>query len=395
METIILKPGREKSLIRKHPWIFSGAIKSSSGNVEAGDFVKVLDCQNHFLGIAGFNPASSICGRVFTFDDVEIDKAFFMQRVLRATELRRELRVTDSTNAYRIVNAESDGLPGLILDSYPDHLVVQLLTATMDRYRELILDSIQEVIEAKNIYERSDSDVRGLEGLESISRIARGKNPPDSVEIIENGVRFLVDIKNGHKTGFYLDQRENRDFCGKLAIGKNVLNCFCYTGGFSIFSLNFGADSVTSIDASQEAIKLAQENQFINGLGNLDSDWILGDVFKLLRGFRDAGKKYDLIILDPPKFASTPAQVNSAARGYKDINLLAFKLLNPGGILITFSCSGGVNKELFQKIVSDAALDANVDASIVKRLSQSSDHPVSLNFPEAEYLKGLVCLVKK
>jgi len=395
METLTLKPGREKSLLRRHPWIFSGAIKSVSGQPEAGETVRVVSTSGEYLGQCSLNSESSISGRMWTFDNVTVDKDFLLSKMRIAILLRNELNFIDSLNtAIRLIHAESDGMPGLIVDQYDNFLVVQFLTAGVEHWRKEIVEGLTEITGIENIYERSDVDVRKLEGLDQRAGLISGQEPPVRIEILEDGNRFLVDIKLGQKTGFYLDQKENRQRLKEFTHGKTVLNCFSYTGGFSVYAMRGNAGSVLSIDSSLEANSLAKENTNLNEFDSSKFEWITGDVFKELRLLRDRGSKFDVIILDPPKFASTSAQVNSAARGYKDINLLAFKLLNPGGTLFTFSCSGGVSRELFQKIVADSALDAGVQAGIIGHLSQGADHPIALNFPEGEYLKGLICRVQ-
>jgi 23S rRNA (cytosine1962-C5)-methyltransferase len=292
----------------------------------------------------------------------------------------------------RLIHAESDGLPGLIVDQYGDVLVMQVGSAGAERWRDTCADILQELCKPACIYERSDSDSRALEGLELRNGVLRGALP-DNVEVIENGLRFKVDVAAGQKTGFYLDQRNNRALTETLAADRDVLNCFCYTGGFSLYALRGGAKSVLSIDASADALRIAEENVTRNGLDASRTEWLEADVFQALRTLRDQGRKFDLIILDPPKFAPTAAFAEKAARGYKDINLLAFKLLRPSGLLCTYSCSGGISEDLFQKIVAGAALDAGVDAQIVHHLHASADHPVLLSFPEGAYLKGLVLRV--
>lgn len=389
---LILKPGREKSLLRKHPWIFSGAVESVTGEPVKGDTLLVESSQSVFLGRCGYNPESSICGRMWTFEEEEIEAQFFIDKMRIAIILRKEIHFLNSLNdSCRLIHAESDGLPGLIVDQYSDHLVVQFLTAAIETWRDVIVQALTDLTGIQNIYERSDVDVRKLEGLEERKGVLLGEEPPMRIEILENGLKFLVDIQGGQKTGFYLDQRNNRAALSEFAEGKSILNCFSYTGGFSVYALQAGAESVLSIDSSQDANKLALENIRLNGLDEGKARFITGDVFKELRALRDSDQSFDLIVLDPPKFAATAAQADKAARGYKDINLLAFKLLKPGGTLFTFSCSGGVSRELFQKIVADAALDAGVNAAIIRQLSQGPDHPIALNFPEGEYLKGLVC----
>jgi 23S rRNA (cytosine1962-C5)-methyltransferase len=393
MEILTLKPNREKSLLRRHPWIFSGAIKSVTGDPEPGDVVQVVTSNGEYIGKCSYNADSSISGRMWTFSEEDVDKEFIYTKMRIAIILRKNLDLINSlNNSCRLIHAESDGLPGLIVDQYGDFLVAQFLTAGIEKWKSEIIKGLVKLTGISNIYERSDVDVRKLEGLEERTGLLAGKEPPDNIEIFENKNKFLVDIKHGQKTGFYLDQKENRMRFAEFTKEKTVLNCFSYSGGFTVYAMRGGANSVVSIDSSEEANGLAIENVILNFKNSLQTNWITGDVFKELRTLRDRGRKFDVIILDPPKFASTSAQVNSAARGYKDINLLAFKLLNCGGTLFTFSCSGGVSKDLFQKIVADAALDAEVQASIIGHLSQGADHPIALNFPEGEYLKGLICV---
>lgn len=389
---LILKPGREKSLLRKHPWIFSGAVQAVIGEPLRGDPLIVESSNGEYLGWCGYNPESSIRGRMWTFGKEVINADFLTEKLRIAILIRKETHLINPlNNSCRLVHAESDGLPGLIVDQYGDHLVVQFLTAAIEPWRDLIVQALAELTGIRIIYERSDVDVRGLEGLDERVGVLSGDEPPERVEIIENGLKFLVDIKHGQKTGFYLDQRGNRAAMAEFAEEKSVLNCFSYTGGFTVYGLQSGAESVLSIDSSQDANDLALENIRLNGLDERKARFTTGDVFKELRTLRDSGQSFDLIVLDPPKFAATAAQEDKAARGYKDINLLAFKLLKPSGILFTFSCSGGVSRALFQKIVADAALDAGMNAAIIRQLSQGPDHPIALNFPEGEYLKGLVC----
>ena len=310
-----------------------------------------------------------------------------------ALAARRPFFDLDRIEALRLVHGESDGLPGLILDRYGGTLVMQCLSSGIEYWQEPLADLLLELTGAKRIYERSDVEVRKLEGLPERKGAMRGGLPPERILIHENDLQFEVDVYGGHKTGFYLDQRLNRAAVGSLAHGCRVLDCFAYTGGFALSALAGGAASVLAVDASTEALELARRNLALNGLPEDKIDWQVGDVFQVLRGLRDRGQSFDLIVLDPPKFAATASQAGRAARGYKDINLLAFKLLRPGGLLATFSCSGGVSAELFQKIVAGAALDAGVEARILQRLHQSPDHPVALNFPEGAYLKGFIIRV--
>jgi 23S rRNA (cytosine1962-C5)-methyltransferase len=393
MPTLTLKPGREKSLLRRHPWIFSGAIARQDGNPASGETVDLLAADGQFLARAAYSPSSQIRARVWTFDPSEqVGADFFRRRLQRAilTRIGVDLMAT-SMDACRLIYAESDGIPGLIVDRYADMLVLQSLTAGTEYWKDTIADLLLEVTDLKIIYERSDADVRELEGLPIRTGPLRGTIHHSLFTINEHNLLFKVNIALGNKTGFYLDQRLNRQRLRGLAEGREVLDCFCYTGGFTVNALAGGAKTVLSVDASADALALCRENVELNALPGERHTTLEGDAFQLLRKFRDEARSFDLIILDPPKFAPTAAQAEKAARGYKDINLLAFKLLRPGGILVTFSCSGGIDAGLFQKIIASAALDAGVEAQIVERLSQAPDHPVALNFPEGEYLKGLIC----
>lgn len=389
---IVLEPGREKSVLQRHPWIFSSAVAGLRNHPEAGETVEVLAADGRWLARAAFSTASNIRARIWTWEqDEEIDKEFFRRRLMRAVETRALYFDPHPLSAYRLVHAESDGLPGFVVDRYADFLVLQCLSAGAERWRDTFSQALLETTGLMDLYERSDVDVRLLEGLKERSGVLHGRQPSSEIEIEENGLRFKVDIRTGQKTGFYLDQRYNRQRLRELANGMKVLNCFCYTGAFSVYALAGGAASVLSIDSSAEALAAAGENMALNGFSSPHIAWQQADVFKALRSLRDRAESFDLIVLDPPKFAPTVSQKERASRGYKDINLLAFKLLRRGGLLFTFSCSGGIAAELFQKIVADAALDAGVEACILERLFQGPDHPTGLNFPEGTYLKGLVC----
>lgn len=388
---IILKPTRERSVLLKHPWIFSGSIDRIKGDPDNGETVIVKTSRGEALGWAAFSAQSKIQARMWHFEPNEpVGKEFFRERIRRAIRTRAEIIPSDETDAYRLIHAESDGLPGVVVDRYVDWLVIQILSAGAEYWRDTLYDLLVEECGLGQIYERSDVDVRQLEGLAPRAGLVRGGAIPEDLVIQEGGHRFFVDIEHGHKTGFYLDQRTNRQRFGGRVNGKSVLNCFAYTGAFTVYGLANGARHVLSVDSSGDMLAMGRRNIELNGLPTDRAEWMEGDVFNLLRLFRDQAKTFDVIVLDPPKFAPTAAQAERAARGYKDINLLAFKLLNPGGLLYTFSCSGGISPDLFQKIIAGAALDAQADANIIEYLHQGSDHPVSLHFPEGEYLKGLV-----
>jgi len=391
MHKLILKPGREKSLKRRHPWIFSGAVGKLQGKPESGDTVEIHSAFGEFLAVAAYSARSQIVARVWDWEERAIDAAFFRERVAFAVNERRAYLYEDVTDAVRLVHGESDGLPGIIADRYGDTVVLQLTSAGAERWRDTIADRVLEASGASRLWERSDADARELEGLAAKSGPLRGSREPTRIAVTENALAFEVDLERGHKTGFYLDQRENRRRARELADGRDVLDGFCYTGGFALNALKGGARSVVAIDSSGDALDLARANGSRNGLAGVE--WVEGDVFQYLRKLRDQARDFDLVVLDPPKFAPTAAHVTKAARAYKDINLLAFKLLRPGGMLMTYSCSGGVPLELFQKIVAGAALDAGVRVQLIERLGPGPDHPVALNFPEGDYLKGLICRV--
>jgi 23S rRNA (cytosine1962-C5)-methyltransferase len=394
MATVALRPGREKPVLNRHPWIFSGAIGRIDGAPEDGEIVDVVDRQQHFLARGYFNRHSQITVRLLTWSEQEIpDHDFWRRRIRQAVEHRRDLLQDASTTACRLVHAESDLLPGLVVDRYGDYLVLQALTLGIDRRKFEIAAILAELLQPQGIYERSDVDVRSKEHLQPSTGVLWGREPSDLLEITENGHHFQVDVKNGQKTGFYLDQRDNRCRLAAYSTGRSVLNAFAYTGSFAVSAAHAGAGQITNLDTSAEALALARCNMQRNELGERDDEYIEGDVFEVLRDYRDSGRQFDLVILDPPKFAYSRSQVQAACRGYKDINLLAMQLLRPDGILFTMSCSGLVSADLFQKVVFGASVDARRDAQVLERLSQATDHPVLLTFPEGEYLKGLVCRV--
>jgi 23S rRNA (cytosine1962-C5)-methyltransferase len=394
MPEVRLKKDRERSILRHHPWIFSGAVEDVQGQPETGETVDVISHAGDWLARAAYSPHSQIRARIWTWNHEEnIDAAYLRRKIGEAIGARRSLSSDPDTSAYREVHAESDALPGLIVDRYADFRVVQFLSAGPERWREEIASSLVELGDCRGIYERSDVDVREKEGLPRRKGTLWGSDPEDEVEIRQDGLRFLVNIRSGQKTGFYLDQRENRKWIQSLIDGGDILNCFSYTGGFSAAALAGGAENVLSLDSSAAALDLARKNIELNELGMDRCEWLEADAFEALRGLRDRGRTFDVIIMDPPRFAATASQSQRAARGYKDINLLAFKLLRKGGLLITFSCSGGVSSELFQKILAGAAVDAGVRAAVIGWLGQPADHPVALNFPEGRYLKGVICRV--
>ena len=391
---VVLKRGREKPVLNRHPWIFSGAIKNVEGECADGDIVTVVDSRGSFLAQGYLNRRSQITVRLLSWIEEEtIDRGFFRHQLERAISARRPLQEDPATNAYRLVNAESDFLPGLVVDRYNEYLVIQFLTLGIEKWKGEIVSLLGGLLPSRAIYERSDVEVREKEGLPPATGLLAGQERPALVYILENGHRFIVDIKQGQKTGFYLDQRENRQKLSRYCRGKTVLNCFAYTGAFAVYAAGAGAKKVVNVESSAEALKLAQRNMALNGFEGRDDEYVEGDVFQVLRQHRDEGRSFDLIVLDPPKFAYSQSQVQAACRGYKDINLLAMQMLRPGGILFTFSCSGLVGPELFQKVVFGASVDAGRNVQIIEKLTQGFDHPILLSFPESEYLKGFICRV--
>jgi 23S rRNA (cytosine1962-C5)-methyltransferase len=393
---------------QKHPWIFSGAIQQVEGSPSPGDQVDVEDARGDWLARGYYNSQSQISVRILSWDREEVvDATFWRRRLATAANVRAALAAGAGTTAYRLVYAESDGLPGLVVDCYAQSsdvgggapgaggwLAVQFLTAGVEASRTEILDALEGLFAPRGVVDRSDVAVRRQEGLPLRRELCRGVAPPPDLEILENGLRFHVDLLSGQKTGFYLDQRENRRIVGASAKGRRALNAFSYTGAFGVYALAGGALHITNVDSSYEALEGAEAALRLNGFDpDRQSEGIAGDVFQVLRSFRDEGRQFDLVILDPPKFAKRKSDLPGATRGYKDINLLGFKLLAPGGLLATFSCSGSVTPDLFQKVVFGASLDAGRDAQILAKFGQGLDHPILLSFPEGEYLKGLLCRV--
>ena len=391
MKAIRLRPGKERSLLRRHPWVFAGSI--DKGKADPGETVRVEDATGRFLAWGAYSAESQIRVRAWSFDEAErIDRAFFQRRIERALALRARLPI--ASTGMRLVHGEADGLPGLVVDRYGDTLSVQFLAAGTDRWKELLAELLLQASGAARLYERSDASVRGLEGLEPHTGWLRGAGATE-LTITEHGWQVTLDVAHGHKTGYYLDQRDNRAHFARWLrqFGcREVLNCYCYTGGFTVAALAGGAGHVTSVDSSAPALERLQRHVQLNGFDAGASTCVDADVNAFLRQCLEAGRRFDAIVLDPPKFAPTAAHAERAARAYKDINRLALLLLTPGGLLLTFSCSGGIGAELFHKIVAGAAIDAGVDGAILQRLEGACDHPTTLRFPEGEYLKGLAIL---
>ena len=401
MQCVNLRPKRDFSVRKHHPWIFSGAVDArsfASGKDSAsplvGETVGVADADGNLLGYGSYSPASQIRVRMLSFDPKVVPDAKFVEGLVASAVGRRaDFFANAYTNAMRLVNAESDGLPGVVADYYAGWVVCQFTSAGAEFWKREIAAALMKFAPfCRGVAERTDVDARekeGLGGSEGLGCLA-GEEPPELIEICEGDVKFLVDVRKGHKTGFYLDQREARRTVGTLANGLEVLNCFSYTGGFGLFARAAGAASVTQVDISKEALELAKKNEALTHLCGTKMEYVEADVFQFLRKCRDAGRKFDMIVLDPPKFASVKSQVMKAARGYKDINLLAMKLLRPNGILATFSCSGAMTQDLFDKVLAEASQDAGRDFQVIARTRQGADHPVALSFPEGLYLKGVI-----
>jgi 23S rRNA (cytosine1962-C5)-methyltransferase len=383
----ILQKGKEKALLGRHPWVFSGAIDEIDDGFTAGDIVKVFDADGRFLGMGYINPRSQIAVRMLAFDDISINEGFFEKRIRHAVWLRQALAVS-GTNVYRVIHSEGDFLPGLIVDRYGDYLVIQFQTAGMERWKDVIVPILAKEIPVRGIFERNDSEWREWEGLEKRVGRLTGEEPPDFVEVCENGLKFVVDIHGGQKTGFFIDQRDNRKLIGELSRGRRVLNCFAYTGGFTVYAARGEAAGTVSVEISEPAVNTAKVNLERNGLAGDQHVFVCGDVFEYLHESR---QEFDLIVLDPPAFCKNKHQVLAASRGYKDINLFALKRLAPGGLLFTASCSSYMTPDLFQKIIFGAAKDARRDLRILGKTSHPGDHPINIYHPEGEYLKGLLC----
>ena len=393
MKLLRLKEGKERSLLRRHPWIFDGAI--AKGGADAGETVRVESHEGRFMGWAAFSPTSKIRARVWSFNEAElIDASFFIARIASAVKARDLFDI--KSDSWRLIHGESDGLPGLVVDRYGDTLVAQFSSCGTERWKSVIVDALLAQTGLTRLYERSDSSVRALEGLPEVTGWLAGSGDT-GITLTEHDWKLSLDVAEGHKTGFYLDQRDSRQkfaaYARRLQF-QRVLNCYCYTGGFTVAALAGGARHVTSIDSSGPAIARAAANVALNGIDASRSSMLDADVNASLRQFVKEGRSFDAIVLDPPKFAPTVAHADRAARAYKDINRLALSILEPGGVLFTYSCSGGISADLFHKIVASAGLDAGVDAFITERMGGAPDHPMTVTFPEGEYLKGLVLIRK-
>lgn len=391
---VVVKPGREKPVRQRHPWVFSGAVARIEGQPEDGDVVDVVDGQGAFLARGLLNRRSQIVVRLFTWDASEELTLDYVAAKVAAAQSRRAPIVSDDTDSYRVVFSEADDLPGLVVDRYGDTLAMQCSTLGLQQRKEELLEVLVEVLQPSAIIERPDPETLVREGVafSEDDAVAWG-DVPGGVQIREHGLRFSVDLQGGQKTGFYLDQRENRRRVAAHCQGARVLNGFAYTGAFAVHAAAAGADQIVNIESSADALKLARWHQTLNSFQRPKDEYVAGDIFQLLREYRNRGERFDVIILDPPKFAHSADQVTRATRGYKDINLIALQLLNPGGVLATFSCSGLISPDLFQKVIFGASVDAQRPAQIIERLTQAADHPVLLSFPESEYLKGLICRV--
>lgn len=394
--TLRLNKGREKPVENRHPWVFSGAIQRVEGTPQPGDLVRIAAANGRYLATAYYNPKSQISGRIISWEPEQaLDEAFWRAKLQRALDGRARLPLHPHTTAYRLINGESDGLPGLIVDRYGDYLVLQAMTLGIDQRKELLVGLLQALLQPQGIVERSDGAMRHKEGLAEVTAVLAGSPPPAELTVLENGHAFAVNLLQGHKTGFYLDQRDNRALLGQphWVAGKDVLNVFAYTGGFAVYAAVAGAKSITNVDTSADVLALAEKNVTTAAGPRPQDEYLAADAFQLLREYRDNGRQFDVIVLDPPKFANSQRDIDRATRGYKDINWLAMRLLRPGGILASFSCSGLISADLFQKVLFGAAVDAGREVQILHHLWQAADHPISLTFPESAYLKGFLLRV--
>ena len=394
MIDVFLKKGKEKAVLHRHPWVFSGAIEQVKGKPENGDIVRLLDGKGAFMAYGFYNDQSRVALRLLEWDeDVKVDEQWFRDKVAVAVASRGTLLADGNTNTCRLIFSESDYLPGLIVDKYANHLAVQVLTSGIEKVLPVIIDELNRLLKPESIFDKSDASSRNHEGLETQNIVLSGNPPPERVEGRENGIIYNINIAEGQKSGFYCDQRDNRKIVASYAKGKKVLDCFCYTGGFTLNSLQNGASSVTAVDSSVLAIDTLKENIILNKFDTAKLTAIPSDVNKQLRKFREDGELFDIIILDPPKYAPSRSALDKASRAYKDLNRLGMLLLNKGGLLATFSCSGAMDMETFKQVIAWAALDAGKQVQLIHQFCQPEDHPVRASFPEGEYLKGLLCRV--
>jgi 23S rRNA (cytosine1962-C5)-methyltransferase len=393
MIDIILKKGKEKAAVLRHPWIFSGALDKIKGKPANGEIVAVWSASQEFLAYGYFNDQSRVALRLMEWNqDVVIDEAWYTQKLKEAIASRTHL-LDDNTNTCRLVFSEADLLPGLIVDKYADFLSVQILSAGIETVKDLIINILRSLLNPKGIFDKSDAGARKHENLDATQGLLWGEEPPEFIEVKENGVVYHINIAEGQKSGFYCDQRDNREILAAYTKGKTVLDCFCYSGGFTLNSLKAGASHVTSVDSSALAIETLKHNLNLNGFSDTMQTSVQSDVNKQLRVFKEENQKFDVVVLDPPKYAPSRSALDRAARAYKDLNRLGMLLLQPGGILATYSCSGAVDMETFKQIIAWAALDAGREVQIIKQFHQPEDHPIRMSFPEGEYLKGLLLRV--
>ncbi|EOR94730.1 LSU m5C1962 methyltransferase RlmI [Arcticibacter svalbardensis MN12-7] len=394
MPQVSLKKGKEKAVRQLHPWIFSGAIENIKGKPENGEIVDVTDHSGAFLARGFFNDQSRVAVRILEWnEDVVVDETWWRARIKKAVSARQSLLDSTHTNTYRLIFSEADFLPGLIVDRYGDYLSLQLLTSGIEKLKDVIVDELVTLLQVKGIFDRSDASARAHDGMEASFGILYGAEPPEFVEVIENDVKYLINIAAGQKSGFFCDQRDNRRIVAQHAKGKRVLDCFSYSGGFTLNALKYGASSVVSVDSSALAIETMNQNIVLNGFDASQYQAIQSDVNKYLRVLKEGNEKFDVIVLDPPKYAPSRSSLDKASRAYKDLNRMAMGLLNSGGILATFSCSGAVDISHFKQILAWAALDAGKEIQYIYQFCQPEDHPVRSSFPEGEYLKGLLCRV--
>ncbi|MDB5091164.1 MAG: pseudouridine synthase [Mucilaginibacter sp.] len=394
MIEVILKKGKEKAVLHRHPWVFSGAIEKVNGKPANGDIVKLTDAKGAFMAYGFYNDQSRVALRLLEWDEaVAVDEQWFREKVAVAVEGRSSLLVARVTNTCRLIFSESDYLPGLIVDKYADHLAVQVLTSGIEKMMPCIIDELQRLLKPESIFDKSDASSRNHEGLQTQNIVLAGNHPPERVEVIENGIKYNINIAEGQKSGFYCDQRDNRKIVAAYATGKKVLDCFSYTGGFTLNGLQNGAAAVTAVDSSVLAIDTLKENVLLNKLDGAKVTTIASDVNKQLRKFRDEGELFDIVVLDPPKYAPSRSALDKASRAYKDLNRLGMLLLNKGGLLATYSCSGAMDMETFKQVLAWAALDAGKQVQFIHQFCQPEDHPIRASFPEGEYLKGLLCRV--